>query len=190
MTEIETIARAQMYLEKLANGVNPLTDTEVNENDVVNNVRISRCLYYVTGILKQITTTGGFEIQKTDFTLSPQQLAHFEYAQKPLTVSEITKRLNNLVNPLEASSLKSGVITDWLTSIGMLTNVTVNNKNHKRVTESGEKIGIIFEQKVSQQGQSYIAITYNLNAQHFIIDNIDSMITFNREREANTRTAT
>ena len=28
MTEIETIARAQMYLEKLANGVNPLTDTE------------------------------------------------------------------------------------------------------------------------------------------------------------------
>ena len=38
MTEIETIARAQMYLEKLANGVNPLTDTEVNETDVVNNV--------------------------------------------------------------------------------------------------------------------------------------------------------
>ena len=36
MTEIEIIARAQMYLEKLANGVNPLTDTEVNETDVVN----------------------------------------------------------------------------------------------------------------------------------------------------------
>ena len=87
-----------MYLEKLANGVNPLTDKEVNENDVVNNVRISRCLYYAAGILKQITATGGFEIQKTDFTLSPQQLAHFEYSQTPLTVSEITKRLNNLVN--------------------------------------------------------------------------------------------
>ena len=36
MTEIEIIARAQMYLEKLANGVNPLTDEEVAENDVVN----------------------------------------------------------------------------------------------------------------------------------------------------------
>ena len=51
MTEIEIIARAQMYLEKLANGVNPLTNEEVAENDVVNNVRISRCLYYVSGIL-------------------------------------------------------------------------------------------------------------------------------------------
>ena len=39
MTEIEIIARAQMYLEKLANGVNPLTDEEVAENDVINNVR-------------------------------------------------------------------------------------------------------------------------------------------------------
>lgn len=55
MTQLEIIARAQMYLEKLANGVNPLTNEEVAENDVVNNVRISRCLFYTSGILKQIT---------------------------------------------------------------------------------------------------------------------------------------
>ena len=41
MTEIETIARAQIYLEKLVNGVNPLTNEEVAGNDVVNNVRTS-----------------------------------------------------------------------------------------------------------------------------------------------------
>ena len=79
MTELETIARARMYLEKLANGINPLTDSEVTENDVINNVRISRCMYYVSGILKQITTTGSFEIQKSDFTLSSYQLESFEY---------------------------------------------------------------------------------------------------------------
>ena len=39
MTEIKIIARAQMYLEKLANGIDPLTNKEVPENDVVNNVR-------------------------------------------------------------------------------------------------------------------------------------------------------
>ncbi|MBR1731819.1 MAG: hypothetical protein IJ725_05250, partial [Ruminococcus sp.] len=109
MTELETIARAQMYLEKLANGVNPLTDTEEIENDVINNVRISRCLYYVSGILKQITTTGSFEIQKNEFTLSSHQLESFEYSQAPLTVSEITKRFNNLVNPLQCYPLKNGV---------------------------------------------------------------------------------
>ena len=59
MTEIEIIARAQMYLEKLANGIDPLTNKEVPENDVVNNVRISRCLFYSSGILKQIIDNKG-----------------------------------------------------------------------------------------------------------------------------------
>lgn len=60
MTEIEINARAQMYLEKLANGINPLTDEEVAENDVVNNVRISRCLFYSSGILKQKQSVKSF----------------------------------------------------------------------------------------------------------------------------------
>ena len=31
MTELETIARAKMYIDKLANGINPLDDTAVAE---------------------------------------------------------------------------------------------------------------------------------------------------------------
>ena len=104
MTEIETIARAQMYLEKLANGVNPLTDTEVNENDVVNNVRISRCLFYVSGILKQIVDNKGkFKVEMPDraeYTVTSEQIAKFMYSEQPISVSELTKRLNDLVNQM------------------------------------------------------------------------------------------
>lgn len=182
MTEIEIIARAQMYLEKLANGVNPLTNEEVAENDVVNNVRISRCLYYVNDILKQITSTGGFEIQKTEFTLTPKQLAAFNYSPEPVTVSEMTKRLNDLANPAETRPLKNGVITEWLTQIGMFSSVIINNKAHKRVTDSGRSIGIVSEQRVNQQGTTYEAISYDLNAQHFIIDNIEAIIELNRQK--------
>ena len=182
MTDIEIIARAQMYLEKLANGIDPLTNKEVAENDVVNNVRISRCLHYVTGILKQITTTGSFEIQKSDFTLSARQLERFAYSQTPLTVSEITKRLNELADPLQYNTLKNGVITEWLTESGMLTNDVINNKSKKRVTNNGRNIGIISEQRVNQQGSTYEAISYNLNAQHFIIDNIHAVIELNRQK--------
>ena len=95
MTEIETIARAQMYLEKLANGVNPLTDTEVNETDVVNNVRISRCLFYVSGILKQIVDNKGkFKVKmpdKAEYSVTPEQLKQFAFSEQPISVSELTK---------------------------------------------------------------------------------------------------
>lgn len=46
MTEVEKIAYTRMYIEKLANGINPLTDQAVPDTDLINNVRISRCLFY------------------------------------------------------------------------------------------------------------------------------------------------
>ena len=36
-----------------------------------------------------------------------QQLERFAYSQTPLTVSEITKRLNELLNTLQCSALKN-----------------------------------------------------------------------------------
>lgn len=186
MTEIETIARAQMYLEKLANGVNPLTDTGVNETDVVNNVRISRCLFYVSGILKQIVDNKGkFKVEmpdRADYTVTPEQLKQFAFSEQPISVSELTKRLNDLVNPLYVKELKRGVITDWLTEIGMLSDNIVNNKTRKRPTAQGMNIGIITEERTNQYGTPYEGVFYNLNAQHFIIDNIDTIIAFNCEK--------
>ena len=61
----------------------------------------------------------------------------------------------------------------------MLSNVVINNKTHKRVTESGRSVGIITEQRVNRQGTTYEAVFYNLNAQRFIIDNIDAIIALN-----------
>ena len=78
MTELETIARAQMYMEKLANGINPLTGKEVAENDVVNNVRISRCMFYVSNLLKEIVDNKGkYKAEMSDrvpFTITPEQI--------------------------------------------------------------------------------------------------------------------
>lgn len=45
MTELEKIAYAKTYIEKLANGINPLTNQAVPDDDIINNVRISRCLF-------------------------------------------------------------------------------------------------------------------------------------------------
>ncbi|MBP5166657.1 MAG: hypothetical protein ILP09_05290 [Oscillospiraceae bacterium] len=50
MTELETLQRAKMYLDKLANGIDPLTDRPAGENDRIHQARISRCLFYVSDI--------------------------------------------------------------------------------------------------------------------------------------------
>ena len=51
MEEKEKIAIAQDWVRQLANGVNPLNGNVLKEDDVVNNVHISRCLFYVADLL-------------------------------------------------------------------------------------------------------------------------------------------
>lgn len=64
----------------------------------------------------------------------------------------------------------------------MLTNIIVNNKLRKQPSDSGRKMGIITEERVSRYGTKYEAIYYDLNAQHFITDNIGAMIELNKQR--------
>lgn len=54
MTEKELLIHAKNYIDKLANGINPLTGEPVADDDIVNNVRISRCLFYVSSVLKSV----------------------------------------------------------------------------------------------------------------------------------------
>ena len=64
MTEVEKIEYAKLYIEKLANGINPLTGQAVPDTDLINNVRISRCLFYVSDILRQVVERGGVSKKK------------------------------------------------------------------------------------------------------------------------------
>lgn len=41
MTELEILQRAKMYMDKLAQGVDPITDREMEDDTVLNNVRLT-----------------------------------------------------------------------------------------------------------------------------------------------------
>ena len=64
MTELETLERAKIYMEKLANGINPIDGSVIPDEDVVNNVRLSRCFFYVSDVLRQVIENGGVTPQK------------------------------------------------------------------------------------------------------------------------------
>ena len=39
------------WISKLANGINPIDGSVLPDSDVVNNVHISRCLFFVSNLL-------------------------------------------------------------------------------------------------------------------------------------------
>lgn len=182
MTETELMQRAKTYIDKLANGINPLDDTVIDDSDVINNVRLSRCLFYVSDVLRQVIENGGSvrtktsKPKKTAFTISFEDAQKFEFSDVPISVSEIAKRINAINSSDDMKKLTYKNITDWLVDAGILCVEThQDGKTSKSPTDSGRKIGITTEERTGAGGK-YTAVLYNRSAQQFIIDNIDSVI--------------
>ena len=185
MTELEIMQHAKDYLDKLAQGIDPLTGQEVPENDVINNVRISRCLFYVSDVLRQVIENGGIQVrsvkrtEKTPFALSFEERTRYPFGDFPVTVSVIAQQLNELVDLETMQKLKTTSITKFLLQSGLLFEEEgINGSKNKRPTEAGRQLGISTAQRTGQNGE-YTAVVYDREAQQFILDNLDAIIALN-----------
>jgi hypothetical protein len=186
MTELEKIAYAKTYVDQLANGLDPLTGQAVPDSEIINNVRVSRCLFYVSDVLRQILENGGFPRREAKAVKAPFQLDYearkgFCYSAVPLTISELGKRINALIQPETMKKLNYKYILDWLTESGFLKFVPGTNGKMARVpTERGTELGIAVKQRQGSMG-TYTAVVYDKAAQQFILDNLDAAIALSQK---------
>ena len=179
MTELEKIAYAKSFIDKLANGINPLDDTPIPDDDITNNVRLSRCFFYVSDILRQVYENGGVikpkRTPKIPFAVTLEQLEKFEYSADPIAVSEIAKRIYAMADNENMEKVSYRQINQWLLNIGMLYLHDFGGKKPvKRPTEEGNQIGITVETRMGRYGE-YQVVLYNEDAQRFILDNLEAV---------------
>lgn len=188
MTDLEKIEYAKFFMDKLANGINPLDDSSIPESDVVNNVRLSRCFFYVSDILRQVIENGGVKPvkvtkhRKKEFVLTDEERSEIQISEIPLSVSEISDYLNTLVDLETIKKISSATITNWLIDLQLLEIVVQpNGKNKKMPTEQGREIGIFTEERTGMYG-NYIVVLYSQSAQRFIYDNIDAIVDAKKQK--------
>lgn len=119
---LELLKHAKEYIEKMANGINPLTGETVPDNDMINNIRISRCLFYVNSILGEVIENASKKSNKPKtipFHLSQEELSKFEYTNEILSISMIVKKINELNSNEEMKKLKATDVCKWLIQIGL-----------------------------------------------------------------------
>ena len=186
MTELEKIAYAKSFIDKLANGINPLDDSAIPDNDITNNIRLSRCFFYVSDILRQVIENGGLQAsnkkskrQKKEFFVTNEELAKVGVADTPIYISEIADRLNSLIDFESTKKITASAITNWLLEFNFLRIVELpTGKTCKFPTDQGKEIGILAEERTGQFG-TYFAVFYSSDAQLFIYDNISAIIECN-----------
>ncbi|MCL2821246.1 MAG: hypothetical protein FWD38_10575 [Oscillospiraceae bacterium] len=188
MTNIEKLINAKIFMDKLSNGIDPVSEEVLTKDALLGNIDLSRCFFFVSDILRQVIENDGFigrrirnNVNLPPFTLSDEQLKKIEITERPAMIRHFTESINNLVDISTMRKLKVSAVTKWLAESGYLTEETINEKKRKTPTAEGEKLGIYSEVREGYHG-SYLAILYKESAQQHIVANLDKIIAIsNRE---------
>lgn len=179
MTELETVLRAKMYMDKLSQGIDPITDQRLPGDTALNNERLSRCFAYVSGILGQVARNGGVVGQKVrtlEFSLTPQQRETVQLSTYPVRITEFIDTLYMAANNPDMKRLSVRRLNDWLEKKGfMKAEPGPDGKNRRVPTDSGTRLGMTTQMRQSPDGE-YLAVYYSYDAQRYMLQSLDEII--------------
>ena len=178
MKEPEMMQRAKMYMEKLAQGIDPISDQEIPEDSVLNNVRLARCFFYVSGVLDQVIANGGRVVSTPpkDFFITDEELGRVNPSQEPIRITQFVDLIMNAINDPDRKKLKTTTIAGWLIEKGFMSKQTHADGKSKRLpTAMGEQIGLTVKLREGQYG-TYQAVCYSEDAQRFLLDHLQEML--------------
>ena len=158
--DLEKLENAIIYVERIAEGKNPVNNTIADSDDVMNDPIIIRSMFFVKDVLAELKDNNGIigktgGNKKKEFPI--ETLDSFQYSGVK-TITRLTEQLNSGIDETVYKKLSYRTITDWLKRNGYLIE-TEDSKLGKKVTLTTEKA-------------QAIGITHSLQTMLFSLDNI------------------
>lgn len=161
---------AKEWISKLANGINPLNGTAIKDGDIVNDVHISRCLFYVSELIDSAINSDTKVKKSKNFSISAENIAEV-YISGKTGIAAFVREINKVL-PEDSKTVSTNKVLDWLSDNGFVTEViNEEGRRTRRPTETGNSIGITTETRIGTTGP-YTSVVYDENAQRLILQNI------------------
>ena len=178
------LTTAITYLERISNGRNPVNNKLAEDDAVINDPNVVRCMFFVKEVLEEIKKNDGYigrkprknrDNTKADYPLDV--LRDFCYTEdKP--ISKLVEQLNGLADMTKYKRLNYDDIRKWLISRGLLETKGIEGMSKKVVmpTTAGVEMGIRFEMRQGKDGKEYAYVYYDRKAQEFIVANLREIV--------------
>ena len=114
---------------------------------------------------------------KEKFHVTEEQLKNYPTDESPVPVSEIARRLNDLLpQDSNVEKIYFKAIRDWFVAQNMLEEKkTALGKIFFEPTETGAQNGIVTESRVGKNGENYDAVLYNGVAQKLVLQHVNEL---------------
>lgn len=183
--DLEKLDVAITYMQRIADGKNPVNNLPVEDDSALNNPNVIRCMFFVKEILQELKSNGGCigkktsrrqrEAMKEDFPF--EVLSKFQY-KEDLSMNRFLRQINELIDVDVYKKLIYQPFVMWLMNNGYIVeeyNKELGKKT-KVSTDKGRELGIKSELKTRSTGARYMLITYNQNAQEFLVKNMKKIL--------------
>lgn len=168
----------QVWMQQLAQGVDPTSGTFISEHEVLYRKRLQKCFDFVAQMLKQALKNDCFSAKKP-FSL-PKEL----WGQIPVNedgaLSLLIVDINALIkDPTAVHKLTLHRLTAWLLQQGMMfETLSEKGRQIRRFTPKGEEMGFYMGTGTDENGQEISRLCADETAQRYILDHLGEIIAF------------
>lgn len=185
--EINKLQRAKMFMVYLANGVDPVSNTDADA-DTLHNEQVIACFRYISDILARDIYQAETDRKRSgELYITEEQIAELNVYSYNCKVSELANEINRVMAANGTRNLSATWINDWLETEGYLCQSELRSRI---ATEKGKQLGITSKYRKADNGNEYYINLYTEQAQKFIFDHIDEIITFRNKSRSERKTRT
>lgn len=168
------------YIQRIADGCNPVSNEPVEDDAVLNDPNVIRCMFFVKDVLEEVRRSNGVtgskraKPRKEPFPF--EILKHFQY-QEDKTISHLLDQIHAPAEGLDIKRISPQTITGWLKTAGYLTVEYCQEvrKESTLPTQKGRDLGIYTEVR-TYGANSYVTVIYNRQAQEFLVMNFEAIV--------------
>ena len=178
--DLRKLETAIIYVERIADGYNPVDNKPAEEESVLNSPDVVRCMFFIKDVLEAVRRNDGL-IGKAKGKAPKEQFPYdvletFCY-REDLSITHLMAQIHL---PLEGKNIKKispQTVTRWLKTAGYLTEEFSREvgKISTVPTEKGKELGIYTEVR-NYSNNTYLAVIYNRSAQEFIVKNLEAIV--------------
>ena len=178
-SEMEKIEKSIIVLEKIANGIDPLTGEVIRESSFLNDPKIIRCFYFVAEVLKNVTKGSYSSNKATEFVITDEQKKQVQLPQGKIGVNEFSKRVNECLDLCYSKKLTGVELNKRLKKMGVLSEEKIEEGKTRTVTNDNSIMYGFEMEKREYNGREYDAVVLNDKGKKFLLDNIESIMAEN-----------
>lgn len=168
------------YVERIADGCNPVNNVPLENGDILNNPNIIRCMYFIKDVLEEVQRNDGMiggKVGKEPVLPFPIEiLDSFIYVED----KSITHVLNQVYEPIANMNVKKVSVTKITAALkeeGYLLDEPnpETGKTRKVPSMRGRELGIYTVER-EYNGRIYESVTYNQDAQKYVVELIRKLV--------------